>query len=88
MSNVISFDVKSKRTICETEKEEETNQIPKRFDLKSLFEYTGIKYQLWYKIIVLKNEIPYYKIGSKVIVNKSDIDEYFNAHFVSVSTTK
>jgi len=81
MSNIINFDVKSNRTTCK-HIDEETNQVPKRFDLKSLFEYTGIKYQLWYKVIVLNNEIPYYKIGSKIIVNKSDIDAYFDTHFV------
>lgn len=80
MDNIVSFNLKSERTKCEDNSTDD--QIPEKFDIKGLEKYTGLKYQLLYKIIKLKKEIPYWQIGNKIIVAKSDIDIYMSKHFV------
>lgn len=81
MDNVISFDLNKNRTKCENN-QNQNYQICEKFDIKGLVAYTGLKYQLLYKIIKIKKQIPYWQIGNKIIVAKTDIDNFMAKHFV------
>lgn len=51
-------------------------------DLSGASKYTGMKYQTLYKFIVLDKKIDFYKFGKKIMVKKSDINNFINSHLI------
>ena len=51
-------------------------------DLSGASKYTGMKYQTLYKFIVLDKKIDFYKFGKKIMIKKSDINNFINCHLI------
>lgn len=59
------------------------NISEQKIDLKKASTITGLGYHTLYKIIVLQGEIGYYKYGTKIIVDISDVQKLMDRHFIA-----
>lgn len=55
----------------------------RKIDLKKASILTGLGYSMLYKLIVQKGEIGYYKYGTKIIVDISDVQKLMEKHFIA-----
>ncbi len=57
-------------------------QNVKLLTIKDACEQTGLKYDHLYRLTVVKNEIPYYRVGCKPMVSQEDILTYLDNCYV------
>ena len=57
-------------------------------DLKEASLMTGLRYPLLYKIVVSNNEIGYCRIGRKILLQVSDVQEYIAQHYIKAGSRK